>query len=67
VDDGGGTELIASQDEPHGEEPAIAHAPEERRRRSKPRNGRRRRSTRSTRRTSRCPQLDTGDFVGRVH
>ena len=27
VDDGGGTELIASQDEPHGEEPAIAHAP----------------------------------------
>jgi hypothetical protein len=27
VDDGGGAELIASQDEPHGEEPAIAHAP----------------------------------------
>ena len=27
VDDGGGTELIASQDEPHGEEPAIAPAP----------------------------------------
>jgi hypothetical protein len=27
VEDGGGTELIASQDEPHGEEPAIAHAP----------------------------------------
>ena len=25
--DGGGAELIASQDEPHGEEPAIAHAP----------------------------------------
>ncbi len=27
MEDGGGTELIASQDEPHGEEPAIAHAP----------------------------------------
>jgi hypothetical protein len=30
VDDGGGTELIASQDEPHGEEPEIAHVPADR-------------------------------------